>query len=173
MSLRILSVLLLGLMLNGHAGAASKVMAVPMLTDLSRDSTQAQRQGKPIILFFTLPGCSFCHVVRNNYLLPLLRDARVKERPIIREVDVTGTQAVVNLDHSWGNHRSIAKTYKIHAAPTVLFLDAAGCLLTAPIVGGDIAGLYGGYLDNAFAEAEKKIATARKHNKANKGCVQP
>jgi thioredoxin-related protein len=148
-----------------RAGAVAGGGALPALVDLHRDASQAQREGKPIILLFSLPGCSFCHVVRQNYLLPLLKDPADTDRPIIREVDITGARNVVSFDRAPANHRSVAKDFNVQVAPTVLFLDASGRPLTQPIVGGDIAGLYGGYLDNAFAEAAQKLSAARRSDK--------
>jgi len=55
----------------------------------------------------------------------------------------------------------VAKTFAIRAAPTVIMIDASGKVLTAPTIGGDVAGFYGGYLDAAVTEAEKKVSTAK------------
>lgn len=160
------------LLLTGNAVAEGRPITVPMLTDLASDAAQAQREDKPIILFFSLPGCPFCHVVRNNYLQPLLRDSTPKQRPIIREVDISSTQSLRNFDRGTDSPRSVAQRYKVIAAPTVIFVDSAGCMLAAPIVGGDIAGVYGGYLDNAFDMSARKIAAARKVSRATKDAVK-
>ncbi|MNR87763.1 hypothetical protein D3C72_186630 [compost metagenome] len=150
--------LLCGLLAGVSASAADKSDLIPMLSDLARDSAQAQREGEPIILFFSLPGCPYCHVVRNNYLQPLLRDGNRKQRAIIREVDLSSTKSVSAWDGAASNQRGIAQMYKVFVAPTVIFVDATGCMLAAPIIGGDIAGLYGGYLDNAFDAAARRAA---------------
>lgn len=163
---------LLCLLWTGYVVADNKAAAIPMVSDLARDGIQAEREGKPVILFFSLPGCPFCHVVRNNYLHPLLRDSKPRERPVIREVDMASAQSVQNFDRSNVTPRSIAQKYKVIAAPTVIFVDARGCMLVPPIIGGDIAGVYGGYLDNAFATSAQKIAAAKQAGKAMKGRVQ-
>lgn len=143
-----------------HAAAVSG-SAVPLLSDWQRDARQAQAEHKPLILFFSLPGCSFCHVVRNNYLQSMLREKSASAQPIIREIDMTGTRRVTGLDGKPTAEREVAKTFAIRAAPTVIMIDASGKVLTAPIIGGDVAGLYGGYLDAAVTEAEKKVSTAK------------
>nr|WP_187148346.1 thioredoxin fold domain-containing protein [Janthinobacterium sp. Marseille] len=163
---------LLCLLLSGNAAADNKPIMVPMLSDLTADAVQAQREDKPIILFFSLPGCPFCHVVRNNYLQPLLRDSKPKQRPVIREVDISSMQSLRNFDRTSGSPRSVAQRYKVIAAPTVIFVDSAGCMLAPPIVGGDIAGVYGGYLDNAFDMSARKIAAAKKPGGTVKGAVK-
>lgn len=82
-------------------------------------------------------------------------------QPIIREIDMTGTRRVTGLDGKPTTGREVAKTFAIRAAPTVIMIDVSGKVLTAPIIGGDVAGLYGGYLDAAVTEAEKKVSTAK------------
>ena len=145
--------------------AISATTSVPPLKDLARDAKQSKRVGKPLILFFSLPDCAYCKVVRQNYLLPLLRNRDVRQRPLIREVDITSMQGVKNFNRTLTTQRAVAQHFNVHVAPTVLFIDGSGNLLAAPIIGGDIAGLYGGYLDNAFAESAKKLSAGQLNNK--------
>lgn len=162
MNARMLAAMLAAILLPGQALAASAPGRIPALVDLRSDAVQAQREGKPIVLFFTLPDCQYCHVVRQHYLLPLLREPRAAARPIIREVDIASELAVTGWDGRATSQRGVAKDFRVRFAPTVMFLDANGRPLTEPVVGGDTAGLYGGYLDNAFAESAQKISAARR-----------
>jgi thioredoxin-related protein len=146
---------------SAHAGAEP---LLPAPVNLQRDAVQARERSKPVVVLFTLPGCAFCQEVRQNYLAPLLRALPASSRPIIREIDITSEQSFVGFEGEPTSQQRFAKKLNIRFAPTVVFLDAFGHLLTAPIVGGDTAGLYGGYLENAFAEAEKKISAARQNN---------
>ena len=155
---------------RAHAGVAitatvSATVSVPPLNDLARDAKQSRREGKPLVLFFSLPDCAYCKVVRQNYLLPLLRNRDVRQRPLIREVDITSMQGVKNFNRTLTTQRDVAQRFNVHVAPTVLFIDGNGNLLAAAIIGGDIAGLYGGYLDNTFAESAKKLSAGRLNNK--------
>ncbi len=146
---------------GAHAGAA---VTLPAPLDLQRDARQAQESGKPVLILFSLPGCRFCDEVRQNYLAPLLRGVPEAARPIIREIEIGGTQTFVGLQGERTSHRSFASKLNIRIAPTVVLIDASGQHLTAPIVGGDTAGLYGGYLDNAFDEAAKKLAASGRNH---------
>lgn len=140
------------------ATTVDRRVALPAPVDLSMDGTQAELRGKPIVILFSLPGCSFCDVVRQNYLAPLVRDMPEQQRPIIREVRITETSTFSGFNREPVSHRGLARRYGVRFAPTVLLVDRAGKLLTPPIIGGDVAGLYGGFLDNAFAEASRKLA---------------
>jgi hypothetical protein len=141
--------------MNVSAAAASAV--IPMLDDLPGDAVRARETGKPIIILFSLPGCPFCHVVRQHYLIPLLRDRKPQDQPVLREVDITSAHSVKGFDNAVTSHLAIAKVFNIRIAPTVVFLDAEGQLLSNAIVGGDTTGLYGGYLDRALEDAERKL----------------
>lgn len=158
-SARILAVFFLFcLAMSGSVQAGGNAAVLPAPVDLQQDAAQSRREGKPVVILFSLPGCAFCHVVRQNYLAPLLRNPLAKDRPIIREVEITSRQAFVGFKGEPTSHQHFAKSFHIRFAPTVVFLDPSGQLLTEPIIGGDAAGLYGGYLDNAFAEAAKKLS---------------
>jgi hypothetical protein len=146
----------------GYAGTVATVLPPP--ADLQLDARRAQLEGKPIVLMFSFPGCSFCHDVRQNYLIPLLRDLPMEDRPIIREIEITSTQNFIGFDGVRIDHQSFAKKLSVRFAPTVMFLDPQGRLLTQPIVGGDVTGLYGGVLDNAFAEAKQKLSAVTRND---------
>jgi thioredoxin-related protein len=147
-----------GIVLAANAHAVSPALALPEPHDLRADAVRAQRERKPIVILFSLPGCAFCQVVRQNYLAPLLRDLAPNERPIIREVEITSTRTLAGFNGAPLSQHDLAKRLNVRFAPTVLFLDSSGQLLAPPIIGGDTVGLYGGYLDNAFAEAAQKLS---------------
>jgi hypothetical protein len=144
---------------DAHTGdAAHAAGALPPMADLHADGQQAQREGKPLVLFFSLPGCAYCEVVRRNYLAPLLRDAAVDKRPLIREAELAGEQAIIGIDGALTTPKAVAARYHVRVAPSVVLVDGEGRLLAAPLVGGDTSGMYGAYLDNAFEEAQRKVS---------------
>lgn len=147
------------LMLLASARAGEKPLLAPA-SDLAADGVQAAARRQPVVILFSLPGCPYCEVVRRNYLVPLVRDLPLRLQPVIREVQLNGSAAFSGFGHERVSEQELARRYGIRYAPTVVLLDRAGTMLSAPIVGGDTAGLYGGYLDNAFAEAARKLAAA-------------
>lgn len=152
---------------SGAYAARAAVLQAPV--DLHADGLRAAQHGKPIVILFSLPGCVYCEVVRKNYLVPLLRNESATLRPIIREVDISANARFVDFQKKQVTPQEFAGRYRVHVAPTVIFVDRAGTLLTEPIVGGDTAGLYGGYLDNAFAEATRKIGASRPIEETKRG----
>ncbi|WP_377705391.1 thioredoxin family protein [Pseudoduganella sp. UC29_71] len=140
--------------------AADAAAPVPLATDLQRDSRQAARAGEPLILFFTLPDCRYCHTVRHSYLAPLLRSQGEGQGVyVIREVEVGGSRAATGQDGAATTHGALAKRFGVRFAPTVLFVGPAREALAPPLLGGDTAGMYGAYLDARLAIARQAAAT--------------
>jgi thioredoxin-related protein len=134
------------------AGTAIAAQALPLLSNWQADSALASGKGRPLVLFFSLPGCRFCAQVRQNYMLALERRGEV-----VREVVIDSDHPVTGLAGA-ATHRAVARKMGASVAPVVILVDARGQPLADPIVGGDVAGLYGGYLDNAFDEAQRRLA---------------
>jgi hypothetical protein len=131
------------------------VQAAPALQMLSRwqaDGRAAAEQQRPVVLFFSLPGCRFCEQVRRNYM-----PALVQRGELVREV-VIDSQLPVSGFPGAATHQAFARKAGVKVAPVVILTDACGRPLADPIVGGDVAGLYGGYLDNAFEAAHRELA---------------
>lgn len=143
---------------SSHAAAAP----VPPAADLRRDSRDAARAGEPLVLFFSLPDCAYCHTVRHNYLTPLLRSQAAPQGGyVIREIEVGGSRAAFGQDGAATTHAALAKRYGVRFAPTVLFVGPAGEALAPPLLGGDTAGMYGAYLDDRLATARQAATGAR------------
>lgn len=141
-------------------GPAAAVL--PVLRNLQTDAEQARRERKPIVLFFSQPGCQWCHQVRNSYLAPLLRDLAPVEQPVIREADITDQSVVVGFGGQQTSASAMAGEFRIRFTPTIVFLDSSGTELVRPLIGGDTTGLYGGLLDNALAESRQRLRQGSK-----------
>lgn len=137
--------------------ALAAASAVPLATDLRQDAIAAKRSGTPLVLFFTLPDCTYCHAVRQNYLAPLVR-GEGGQRYIVREIVIDGKRKAAGLDGKVATHRELARQFKARFGPTVLFVDASGKALAPPLAGGDTAGMYGAYLDDRLAAARSQLA---------------
>jgi thioredoxin-related protein len=143
-----------GFMLVANAATGAELYEA---IDLRADGQLAASRGKPVVLFFSLPDCKYCLVVRRNYLAPLTRAPQEAERPMVREVELNGELPLAGFRGEKINGTELARQYGVYAAPTVVMLDRTGKLLAEPLVGGDIAGMYGAYLDSALEEAQAKL----------------
>jgi len=133
---------------------------LPRADNLQTDAQQAVIDKKPIVLFFTLPNCSYCRIVRYDYFLPLLKQRTGNDQPIIREISVTGQNRVTLFDGQRLTETELAERYKVHMTPTVLFVNHEGDVVGNSILGGDHPN-YITLFDKSLAEASTKMAGKR------------
>ncbi len=153
------ALLAFGLGLSTASATQGDQHGLTMVEDLRSEAAQAQQAGKPLVLMFSLPECPYCKVVRRNYLLPMIREAG-NDPPQIRELSMRGRQAIKDFDGTVTTPTAIANRYGVKVAPTLVFVNASGELLTEPLVGGDHQ-FFSVYLDRAFAEAGTRFQDKR------------
>ena len=128
---------------------AGEVSALPSASDLRRDA-----QGNRVVLIlFSLPGCHYCDAIRSQHLLPVHRDAALRERLAIVEVDISSDASLRDLSGQAVTHRSFAASHGVSIAPTVMALGTTGAPLGKPIVGAGIPDFYGHYLEQLLERA--------------------
>lgn len=132
---------------------------LPSADHLQHAAAAAQAAGEPLVLMFSLPDCGYCRVVRRNYLLPMLRDGAAV-RPHIRELTMTGREAIADFDGMVTTPTAVAKRYQVKVAPTLVFVNAAGELLAEPLVGGEHM-FYDAMLERRFDESRQQLRRAR------------
>ena len=140
------------------SGAAAQHTALPVAQDLASDGRDAVRRRVPVVILFSLPDCSYCETVRRNYLLPLAREGEPGRRPIVRETGLASAAPLQGFDQKTGSGKALAARYRIRVAPSVAVVDGRGKLLAPVLEGGDVAGMYGAYLDQALAAARRALA---------------
>jgi thioredoxin-related protein len=133
---------------------------LPRAENLQTDAQQAVIDKKPIVLFFTLPNCSYCRIVRYDYFLPLLKQRTGNDQPIIREISVTGQNRVTLFDGQHLTETELAERYKVQMTPTVLFVNHEGDVVGNSIIGGDHPN-YITLFDKSLAEASTKMVGKR------------
>ena len=148
--------LVLGAGALGLAGVvrADGVGLLPMATSLPQHLASALRQGNPLVVMVSLPGCPFCKVARENYLAPLLREQRL---PIV-QVDMLAQQPLVGFLGAGTTHDAQVHAWGVKVAPTVLFFGRGGAECAGRLVGGMLPDFYGAYLDQRIATARKTLS---------------
>ena len=137
--------------------AAVADTALPAATDFVADAKIAARSSVPVIVLVSLAGCPHCEVVRRSHLLPLLRDGTGAPQPVIRQVEINGSERLRDFEGREITHAEFARNHKVRIAPVVFFFNAKGELLSEPLVGSMIPDFYGAYFDAAFSEAKSKL----------------
>lgn len=128
--------------------------ALPSPASLRGAAQTAAARGEPLVVMTTLPGCPFCDLVRNHYLLPLRKEGKLQAV----QLDVRDRSS--NLQGFKGETTTPAeqaRLWKARFAPTVLFFGPDGQELAERLVGVAVPDFYGEYLDARLAEARRKL----------------
>lgn len=126
---------------------------LPPVTDIGAQSAAAARQGEPLVVLVSLPGCTYCETVRRNYLGPQVAAGDIAAR----EIDMTADTPIRDVDGTMTTAKRWAQAHNISVAPTVMFLDPHGRNLAKPLRGMQ-PDFYGAYLEQAIDEARAKVA---------------
>ena len=153
--------ILLATLSASHTATAQPVMrALPPAVQLLQDGALSSASQRPVVLFFTLPGCSYCRIVRHDYLIPMMRGLREEEQPLIREVSVTGERLLTNFDGQRITEAELARRYQVAMTPAILLVNASGEPLAEPLLGGDHPN-YVALLNRMMADASATLGGKR------------
>jgi thioredoxin-related protein len=142
---------------------------LPAATDLQRDGRQALQVHLPLLLEFSAADCPYCQQVEQEFLVPLLISGEYRDRVLIRRLLVNSAAAVTDFDGVRRGAVDIARRYRAHVLPTLVFLDGHGNELAGHMVGISTPELYGGYLD-ACIDTALELVRAPGRRVAFAGC---
>ena len=128
---------------------------LPFPADLQAATNTATRDGQPLVLMVSLPGCPWCELLRRNYLTPM----RAEGLPAFEFMIHDRSSAVRDFQGKSSTPETLARLWKVTNTPTVLFFGRGGEEITARIEGVASADFIGAVID-------ERIATAREHIKA-------
>lgn len=127
------------------------------LRDLAADTARAACSGQPLVVMFSSDHCTFCHIVRDLYLRPLLEDPKYPGL-LIRELKTTSDDRVTNFDGGMTTMQDLAFHYEVYLVPVVAFFGPGGQLLAEPMIGISSQDFYGSYLAKALETAQQNLA---------------
>ena len=116
-----------------------------MTQNLAADGAIAAQQSKPLLLFFTQPGCSFCERARAEYLRHLALDPAYTSRAVFREVSIG--KPVAGFDGQRRAGAAVGRAQGVTLYPTIVIVDAKGKQLAPPLRGYTVPDFYGASID--------------------------
>ncbi len=134
---------------GGHASLAK-------VDDLRVLAAQVSRQQRPLLLFFSLPGCPFCLQVRRDHLGPRAREGG-DSGPLIREIDITSRREFIGADGRPVRENDFAERQNVRMVPHVVLVDGNLKPLAEPLIGIGVADFYDAYLSDAIESATRKL----------------
>ena len=155
--------LLLGLLMPVNTVIAEEYnqdlppVTVVKAEDLQTDARLSRQQNKPILLFFSMQGCSWCDFVEEEHLKPMLRNADYREKVVIRKVMTDDYGSISDFNGAAISVSDLAQRYRAYLTPTVVFVDHNGQQLAPRILGVRNTEMYGGDLDEGLELSCQKL----------------
>jgi hypothetical protein len=126
---------------------------LPAAQSLRSELAAAALRRRALVVMVSLERCPFCKIVRENYLLPLLRDGQ----PVV-QLDMASTQGLADFAGAATTHDALVRSLGVRVAPTVLFFGAGGREAAARLEGMPLVDFYGAYLDQRVQSANRTQA---------------
>ena len=127
----------------GLSGLAAGT-AVPVTDSLYLDATQASRDKLPIMLVFTGVVCSYCDLLEEEFIKPMLLGGDYTDKVIIRKLVIDNGSRVTGFSGQRIATADLAHEYGVFVTPTILFINPAGYQLAERMVGINTIELFGG-----------------------------
>lgn len=123
-------------------------------------ASEARARRAPIMIAFVRKSCPYCSLAKRDYLVPMHHDAGLRDRVIIREVDLERGDELRDFNGKLTSPEDFSRRYRVTLVPTVVLVGDRGELLVSPIVGVSSEDFYGIYLERAVEEGLAKLRAA-------------
>lgn len=133
----------------GLAGLAQAETYLPPARDLQSTAAQAATRHQPVVVMFSLPGCTYCERLRKSTYQWLVKDGYV-----VRQVEMDSSDRLLGFDGKPTTGKALARHYGVKLAPTVLFLGPGGREVAERLEGAGQPDFYGAFVDRALKQAE-------------------
>jgi thioredoxin-related protein len=131
--------------------------AIIRVSDLSKDASDARRQGLVILIEFASDSCEYCRLLEENFLIPMTKSQEYHNKVIIRSVPLDGDQRFTAFNGELVSSSQFASRYGVKVTPTMVFLDADGNELSDKLVGIWSLDYFGGFIDERIDTARAKV----------------
>jgi thioredoxin-related protein len=140
-------------------GQSSEEESLPHIEDLQALLDEVRTTRRPLLLFFTTPGCPYCREVRRNYLAPRVADGAAAAGATIREVDITSRRSFAWRPGERVTEYELARRFDVRMVPVIQPVDATLALLWEPLVGLDRSGFFEARLQEAIEAATRQLTS--------------
>ncbi|MBC5783850.1 hypothetical protein H8N03_12915 [Ramlibacter sp. USB13] len=126
---------------------------LPRPGSLASTLEAALARRRALVVLVSLPGCPWCKLVRESYLVPLLAEGQ----PVI-ELDLQDRGGIAGFDGAATSPAQLAQALRIRVAPTVLLLGRGGREVAQRLTGVASVDFYGAYLQQRVDAANRAAA---------------
>ena len=121
--------------------------------DLEALGEQAHERKLPILIMFTQTECSYCTIMEEDYLRPMLLSGEYTDKVIIRKIKIDEYDTLTNFDGSRIEADKLPGHYRAWVTPTLVFLNGDGKEIAPKLVGIGTEGFFAKDIDNAIDAA--------------------
>ena len=132
---------------------------VPLVDDLAAFGRTAERRRVPIVLLVSRSDCSYCMVIKDEVLNPMMKSGEYDDQALIGELMLDAAKPLRGFDGEHGSRGEFASTHETDLTPTLLFLAPDGTELAPRIVGINTPELFGFNVDRAIGTARAQLGT--------------
>lgn len=146
-----------GYLLFTSAAIAQEAPPVKETTDLYSLGQDAHERDLPILVMFSQTNCTYCVVLEESYLRPMLKSGEYQDKVIIRKVMIDSFDSVRNFNGSKIDASDFAGNYRAYVTPTMVFLDHNGKELTNRLMGVGTEGFFANEIDQSINHSLNRL----------------
>ena len=132
---------------------------VPLVDDLAVLGRTAERRRLPIVLLVSRSDCSYCMVIKDEVLNPMMKSGEYDDQALIVELMLDSVEPLRWFDGEHGIRDELASRFAADVTPTLLFLGPDGTELARRIRGINTPELFGFYVDRAIGTARTRMGS--------------
>ncbi len=157
-------VIMLAIMSLGviSAGAAKPTVEVKQTTDLAKLGAIASEKNVPILLVFSAEHCTYCELLEDEILKPMLLSGEYRQRALIYKVMVDDSTELRDFNGNFISADTLMHRYNVFVTPTTLFLDNNGKELSERLLGINTVEMFGGLVDQAIDTSLEQLRNGSK-----------
>ena len=169
--MRSLLIIVCSLLMIGSVGLSAAVERPPVrvqeTTDLQKLGQISRKRQVPVLLVFSASHCSYCELLENEILKPMLISGDYTNKVIIRKLMIDSDDMITDFSGKKIAVDSYVSRHGVFVTPTILFLGPDGKELARRLIGINTVELFGGDVDNAI-DYSLKILKAQLKSPAKK-----
>ena len=143
---------------------------VPVAENLQHIGQQARAGRLPILLTFSAIHCTYCELLEEEFLRPMLLGGEYMDKIIIRKLLLDNGSQVTDFTGKTRAVTLLSDHYRVYITPTILFVDADGKEVADRMIGINTVELFGGYLDDCIDTALLAIRDPAAHAQQHGSC---
>ena len=132
---------------------------VPLVDDLAALGRTARRRRLPIVLLVSRSDCSYCMVLKDEVLNPMMKSREYDDQALIGELMLDAAEPLRWFDGEQGIRDKLASRFEADVTPTLLFLAPDGAEVAPRIRGINTVELFGFYVDRAIGTARTRMGS--------------